>query len=159
MLRRLDVTVGCGERGATAPEGSGYPHAEALIADLRTRETGLRAARGSAPADGLVRPVRREVETFRFSTFRLDIRENSSRTNAALAALARTRHGGPAAPAPGAGPAWRAWLQAELTRPPHPGHTIPDLGPPETQTLGMLGLTPDTCHQLDPETVGSSGLS
>ena len=159
MLRRLDVTVACGERGATAPEGSGYPRAEALIADLRTLETGLREARCSAPADGLVRPVRREVETFRFSTFRLDIRENSSRTNAALAALARARHGGPAAPAPGAGPAWRAWLQAELTRPLRPGHTIPDLGPAETETLGMFGLIREMRDQLDREAIGSFVLS
>src|SRR2546428_11054192 len=115
MLRRLDVTVACSERGATAPEGSGYSHAEALIADLRTLETGLRDARCCTPADVLVRPVRREVETFRFSTFRLDIRENSTRTNAAPAALARSRHGSPAAPAPRAGPAWRGRPRPRLT--------------------------------------------
>ena len=159
MQRRLDVTITCGERGAAAPEGSGYPDAEALIADLRRLETGLRDARCRDPADLLVRPVRREVETFRFSTFRLDIRENAARTNAALAALARTRHGGPAAPAPGAGPAWRAWLQAELTRPLRPGHTIPDLGPAETETLGMFGLIREMRDQLDREAIGSFVLS
>ncbi len=161
MLRRLDVTIACGERGATAPEGSGYANAEALIADLRTLETGLRDARCSAPADVLVRPVRREVETFRFSTFRLDIRENSTRTNAALAALARSRDGGAAAPAPvpGAGPAWRAWLHAELTRPLRPGRPVPDLGPAETETLGMFRLIREMRDQLDREAIGSFVLS
>src|SRR3989454_1125462 len=161
MLRRLDVTIACGERGATAPEGSGYANAEALIADLRTLETGLRDTCCGAPADLLVRPVRREVETFRFSTFRLDIRENSTRTNAALAALARSRHDTPAAPAPvpGAGPAWRAWLHAELTRPLPSGHRVPDLGPAETETLGMFRLIREMRDQLDREAIGSFVLS
>jgi len=161
MLRRLDVTIACGERGATAPEGPGYQNAEALIADLRTLETGLRDARCGALADVLVRPMRREVEAFRFSTFRLDIRENSTRTNAALAALVRERHGGAAAPAPvpGAGPAWRAWLHAELTRPLRPGHRVPDLGPAETETLGMFRLIRDMRDQLDHEAIGSFVLS
>src|SRR5207245_2697302 len=129
------VSITCGERGAAAPEGSGYPDAEALIADLRRLETGLRDARCRDPADLLVRPVRREVETFRFSTFRLDIRENAARTNAALAALAGARHGGagphphphphPPAPAPGAGPPWRARLPAALARPLRPGPPPP----------------------------------
>src|SRR5439155_18715128 len=91
------------------------------------------------PADLLVRPVRREVETFRFSTFRLDIRENAARTNAALAALAGARHGGagphphphphPPPPPPRPGPASRAGLPAEPARPPPPGHRVPQLGP------------------------------
>jgi len=161
MLRRLDVTVTCGERGATAPEGSGYQNAEALIADLRTLETGLRDTCCGAPADLLVRPVRREVETFRFSTFRLDIRENSTRTNAALAALARAHPGSAvaSAPLPGAGPAWRAWLHAELTRPLRPGHRVPDLGPAETETLGMFRLIREMRDQLDREAIGSFVLS
>src|SRR3989449_5633699 len=49
------------------------------------------AARCRDAADLLVRPVRREVEAFRFSTFRLDIRDNSPRLSAALAALWRAR--------------------------------------------------------------------
>jgi len=169
MQRRLDVTITCGERGAAAPEGSGYPDAEALIADLRRLETGLRDARCRDPADLLVRPVRREVETFRFSTFRLDIRENAARTNAALAALAGARHGGagphphphphPPAPAPGAGPAWRAWLLAELARPLRPGHRVPDLGPAESETLGMFRLIREMRDQLDREAIGSFVLS
>src|SRR2546425_928041 len=161
MLRRLDVTIACGERGATAPEGSGYANAEALIADLRTLETGLRDTCCGAPADLLVRPVRREVETFRFSTFRLDIRENSTRTNAALAALARAHPGSAvaSAPLPGAGPAWRAWLHAELTRPLRPGHRVPDLGPAETETLGMFRLIREMRDQLDREAIGSFVLS
>src|SRR2546422_11298170 len=72
------------------------------------------AARCRDAADLLVRPVRREVEAFRFSTFRLDIRDNSPRLSAALAALWRARNDGdPPAPVSAA---WRSWLQAELAR-------------------------------------------
>jgi phosphoenolpyruvate carboxylase len=155
LLRRLDVTIACGERGATAPEASGYPCVDELIADLRTLEAALRGARCGGPADLLVRPVRREVETFRFSTFRLDIRENSTRTGAALAALARARQGA----APGQGHAWRTWLQGELARPLRPGHQVPDLGPEGEETLGMFRLIRDMREQLDREAIGSFVLS
>src|SRR2546426_367461 len=151
MQRRLDATIACGERGAVAPEGSGYPDAEALIADLRTLETGRRDARWRCRGGVVVRRARREVESFRFSTFRLDIRENAARTNAALAALAGAGHG--------AGPAWRAWLLAELARPLRPGHRVPDLGPAESETLGMFRLIREMRDQLDREAIGSFVLS
>src|SRR2546422_4450528 len=62
----------------------------------------------------LVRPVRREVEVFRFSPFRLDVRDNSPRVNGALAALWRARNSGdpPSPPSPEGG----TWLQNELGR-------------------------------------------
>src|SRR2546430_13484086 len=47
----------------------------------------------------------REVEAFRFSTFRLDIRENSTRLNESLRALWRTRS--PAEPPALESPEWR----------------------------------------------------
>src|SRR5439155_221982 len=74
MLRKLDATLTSAERRETAPETAAYRTADELIADLRTLEDGLVAARGERAADLLVRPVRREVEAFRFSTFRLDVR-------------------------------------------------------------------------------------
>src|SRR5207247_2581228 len=115
MLRRLDCSL------ASAEGDSGYATADDLIGDLRTLEAGLAAARCRDAADLLVRPVRREVEAFRFSTFRLDIRDNSPRLSAALAALWRARNDGdPPAPASAA---WRSWLQAELARPLRPGRT------------------------------------
>ena len=41
-----------------------------------------------------VRPVRREVEAFRFSTVRLDVRENTTKLNVALRELWRAGNGG-----------------------------------------------------------------
>src|SRR3989440_8753736 len=115
VLRRLDATLVCAERGEIAPEAAGYATADDLIADLRTLEGGLADARCATAAAPLVRPVRREVEAFRFSTFRLDIRENSTRLNEALLELWHTRSS--AEPPAPESPAWRAWLQAELGRP------------------------------------------
>src|SRR5207247_88627 len=88
VQRRLDATIACGERGAAAPEGSGYPDAEALIADLRTLETGVRDARCRGP-----------------------------------------------------------------------GHRVPDLGPAESETLGMFRLIREMRDQLDREAIGSFVLS
>src|SRR3546814_5011465 len=54
-----------------------------ISADVRALERALAQA---APllAPSLVRPVRREIEIFRFSTVRLDIRENTTRLHQAL---------------------------------------------------------------------------
>src|SRR2546427_12588639 len=118
MLRKLDATLTSAERRETGPETAAYRTADELIADLRTLEDGLVAACGGRAVDLLVRPVRREVEAFRFSTFRLEVRDNSARVYAAVAALARARS--PDEPPAPASPAWRAWLQGELARPLRP---------------------------------------
>src|SRR5438128_10937424 len=101
----------------------GYRTADDLIADLRSLETGLTAARAGSAAGLLVRPVRREVEAFRFSTFRLEVRENTTRLDAALSALWR-------APTPGDPPAPRAppspaSLPAAPARTPPPAPQLP----------------------------------
>ena len=64
-----------------------YANADALIADLADRAARWRRRISAALAANLVKPVRREVETFRFTTVRLDVRENTTKLNAALHAL------------------------------------------------------------------------
>ena len=76
-----------------------------------------RVPAGREIAAALVRPVRREVESFRFSTVRLDVRENTTKLNAALGDLWRAggrdrRSARARTPRRGA-----AWLAAELARP------------------------------------------
>ncbi|PYP58809.1 MAG: phosphoenolpyruvate carboxylase [Gemmatimonadetes bacterium] len=159
VLRRLDATLVCAERGETAPEAAGYPTADELIADLRTLEAGLTEAQCATSAELFVGPVRREVEAFRFSTFRLDIRENSTRLNEGLRALWLARsHAEPPAPE---SPEWRAWLQAELGRPlgadPAPLELPTEGGAAET--AGMFRLIRETRDRLDREAIGSFVLS
>ena len=157
MLRKLDVTLTSAERRETAPETAAYRTADELIGDLRTLEDGLVAARGARAADLLVRPVRREVEAFRFSTFRLDVRDNSPRVNAALAALWRARHSGdPPSPA---SPEWRTWLQSELARPLHLPADRPAPPPEALETIGLFRLIHEVRECLDREAVGTFILS
>lgn len=155
MLRRLDVALKSAERHEPSAEPPAYATADELSGDLRTLEAGLSAARCGRAADLLVRPVRREVDAFRFSTFRLDVRDNSPRVSAALTALWSARNAG-AAPAPGSAP-WRQWLQSELGRPLRPGEPEP---PPEAlELVGLFRLVREMRDKLDREAIGSFVLS
>src|SRR2546430_16944007 len=87
----------------------------------------------------------REVEAFRFSTFRLDIRENSTRLNEALRALWHTRS--PAEPPALESPAWRPWLQGGLGRP---------LGPGPPRGLPPAGATAEAGGRLTPSAPGAA---
>ena len=160
MLQRLDTTIEHASRGRRAPEGCGYPTADELVADLRVLETGLSDAGCGGLAIRRVRPVRREVEVFRFSTFRLDVRENTVRVHEALAALYRAQSGEGEAepPPPGSGP-WRAWLQSELARPLGPEHVPPALPGAAGETLGMLRLIQEVRHDVDRAAIGTFILS
>jgi phosphoenolpyruvate carboxylase len=149
MLRRLDQALAGDETH------HGYTTADELIADLRTLEAGLVAARCAAVANLLVRPLRREVEAFRFSTFRLDVRDNSPRVTAALAALWRARNSGE--PPDPTSAAWRAWLLSELGRPLQRARAAP---PPEAVELcGLFQLICEMRDRLDREAIGSFILS
>jgi len=159
MLRRLDATLTCAEHGETAPETAGYCTADELIADLGTLESGLADAHAVAAAARLVRPVRREVEAFRFSTFRLDLRDNTTRLAAALTALWCARHPGDSPPPAPASPAWSAWLQGELARPLQRDCPPPSLPPEANETLGMFRLIRELRDGLDREAIGSFILS
>ncbi|HEY6208152.1 MAG TPA: phosphoenolpyruvate carboxylase, partial [Gemmatimonadales bacterium] len=157
MLQRLDLTLACAEQGTTGPGESGYQTADELISDLRVLEAGLAAVRCMGAAEHLVRPVRREVETFRFSTFRLDVRENSLRVNQALAALWRAGTG--AEPPASTSPQWRAWLQAELSRPLSSERTPPALPAEEAETAGMFRVIREMREHVDREAIGGFVLS
>ena len=104
-----------------------------------------------------MRPVRREVEAFRFSTVRLDVRENTTKLNAALRALHSATTG--AAEAPGDPEAWRTWVAAELARPLAPDTPVPTLPKDSAETLGMFALVRQLRDEVDREAFGSFVLS
>jgi phosphoenolpyruvate carboxylase len=158
MLRRLEVMIRATDRGDTTPDPTGYLAADALVGDLRLIETELLEAGRAEVAELYVRPVRREVEAFRFSTVRLDVRENTTKLNGALGALWQAAGGGADAARP-EGEAWRAWLAAELARPLGPGASPPALPADATETQGMFRLVRQLREEIDREAFGTFILS
>jgi phosphoenolpyruvate carboxylase len=160
MGRRLDAMIAASERGRTEPDPAGYTSAEALIADLRLIEDALGTAGSTSLARTLVRPVRREVESFRFSTVNLDARENTTKLNAALADLWRVSTGQEGAEAPDSGAdAWRQWLGAELARSLTPESRTPALPAASAETLGMFQLVGQLREEIDRQAFGTFVLS
>jgi phosphoenolpyruvate carboxylase len=103
--------------------------------------------------------VRREVETFRFSTVRLDLRENSTRTTQALSALWRITTGQEGDPPAVQSAEWKVWLLAELAKP-RRGERPLDLFPPDVrETIGLFRLVREMRAELDREAFGSFILS
>jgi phosphoenolpyruvate carboxylase len=164
MIRRLDAMVAAAERGELTAAAAGYTTPEGLVADLRLIEDTLTQGGSPSLATTLVRPVRREVESFRFSTVRLDVRENTTRLNAALADLWRHGEagtGGPNGsddPEPRSEP-WRQWIAAELARPLSPQTTAPELPEESAETVGMFQLVRDLRAKIDREAFGAFVLS
>ena len=112
MLARIDVTISHAMREEPAPENTGYRNADRLMDDIDLMRNALAAGGARRLSDALLLPLRREVGVFRFSTVRLDIRENSMRVNQTLAAMFRLRHG--VEPPRAESPEWKRWLLAEL---------------------------------------------
>jgi phosphoenolpyruvate carboxylase len=118
VLRKLDATLADAQRrGAGTPVPGGYANADELAAALRAMEQALLASGSDALADAYVRPLRHEVETFRFSTVQLDLRENTTVINKTLLALWRAQAKPGTEPPDLQSEGWKAWLLAELARP------------------------------------------
>jgi phosphoenolpyruvate carboxylase len=159
VLRKLDATI-----ARTAGNGSGegrpyYANAAELILDLRVLERALEEANLASIATDLVRPVRYAAQLFRFSTVRLDLRENTTRTTETLQALWRATSGQSGEPPGPKSEVWKSWLLAELARPREGGRVLTGLPPEAEETLAMLRLVPEMRGRLDREAFGSFILS
>ena len=159
MLRRIQLMIEHTERGDTRPDPAGYASADALLADLRLMEDELIEGGRPELATALVRPVRREVESFRFSTVRLDVRENTTKLNAALADLWRT--GGGAGDPPGAGLGGMARLAGGGAGPAaHAGRARRRrCGGVRPRRFGMFQLVRRLREEIDREAFGAFVLS
>jgi phosphoenolpyruvate carboxylase len=157
MVRKLDESLASvqGRRTVRAH----YGNADELVVDLRVLEKALLDAGCSSIADDLVRPVRWAVEIFRFSTVRLDLRENTTRTTQALQAMWRAATPGRDAPPSPDSTDWRSWLMGELARPRSGDRTLADLPAEAQETLAMFRLVGEMRHQLDRDAFGSFILS
>jgi phosphoenolpyruvate carboxylase len=158
MLRRIQVMIERTEQGDTRVDPAGYASADALLADLKMIEDELLQDGRPEIAAAIVRPVRREVESFRFSTVRLDVRENTTKLNAALHELWRLGGNEGEAPAPGTD-GWRAWLAGELARPLPPNPALPAPAEEFAETFGMFQLVRRLREEIDREAFGAFVLS
>lgn len=158
MLVRLDATILATERGER-PTGSAYRSSQEMVDELAAIEEGLVHARCAEIAKQLVKPMRREVETFGFRTVSLDLRDNTTTTNRALAAIWRQQHGEDATPPDSLSPEWCAWITAELERP--IGATPPLASKPADaeSTLGMLALVKESGDVMDERAFNAMVLS
>ncbi|MGH8582580.1 MAG: phosphoenolpyruvate carboxylase [Gammaproteobacteria bacterium] len=157
MLRKLEAMPAlAGTQGPAAAWA--YRDADALIADLLSMEQGLEAAHCPLQARSMVRPLRREVEVFRFRTVRLDLRENTTVINATLAALWETRHAG-RAPPDQASPGWRHWLDEALAEPLEGWPGAEALNGPAAATLGLFRMVAELRGEVDREAFGNFILS
>lgn len=159
VMVRLDGAIHHAEQGRTAPPGEGYSAAEELLADLRAVEQGLIEGGSPRIAASLVRPIRREAETFRFSTVRLDLRENSTRLAQALVPLWRATTGQEGEPPEIESQEWKAWLVAELGKPRKGDRDLSSFPPEVQETMGMFRVVREMRAELDREAFGSFVLS
>ncbi|BDV33189.1 phosphoenolpyruvate carboxylase [Methylocystis iwaonis] len=156
ILRKIDNTLAATNDEPTT--GPRYTSADKLIGDLLLLESVLIDAKSEALATDLVRPLRRAVEIFRFSTVRLDIRQNTTRTTSALQELWRIKTEGETAPDV-TSDEWRAWLMKELDAPraaPIPRDT---LTADTRDIIEMFEVVADMRARLDREAFGSFILS
>jgi phosphoenolpyruvate carboxylase len=160
VLRRLEATMARIEGQDIGGPGAPYANADELILDLRVIESALEQANSPSLAKNLVKPVRRAVEIFRFSTVRLDLRENTTKTTAALQALwwATAGHGDDTPPELGSRE-WRVWLYRELARPLTGPRLIPDLPAEATELIEMFAQAATVRRKIDRDAIGSFILS
>ena len=154
MQAKLDRALSMGPSERHPPEPATYNGADELIADLKLFEQEIQRMIGHRLANATVRPLRREVEIFRFSTARLDLRENSAKITEALVELWRIRVGGDPPPAADS-PEWKAWLLAELGRRRHDAPPLESLPAAAAETIGLFKLVSELRATVDREAFGS----
>ncbi len=156
ILRKLDQTI-LATKGEETNDVR-YANADELIGDLRVLEQGLIDGASAPLARDFVRPVRRAVETFRFSTVRLDLRENTTRSTKALHELWRLKTGDETPPDVDA-PQWRDWLMQELNAPAGAPVDRVRLSDEARDTIEMFEVVVDLRTRLDREAFGNFILS
>ncbi|HKV52595.1 MAG TPA: phosphoenolpyruvate carboxylase [Gemmatimonadaceae bacterium] len=147
MQDRLAATAGA------ATHAPPYASADEMVAEVRQLERALGEARCERIARRVVAPIRREVEAFRFSLVRLDVRDHARRLRAATAALRpRLEDGSPTAAGDDA-----AWLRGALVLP----RRAPGAGDPEppNDALEVLREMRATRAHVDRRAFGSYVVS
>ncbi len=157
IRRKLEATLSAVERDTTILTTFAYFNPDQMVDDLKAMEQGLIEARCEGSAETLVKPLRREVETFGFRTVSLDLRQNTTVTNRALAAVYEKLEG--ASPPAPESPAWQQWVLAELERPLQRHPDLNGLAEEAVEVLATLHLTVEPRPLVDREAFGGFVLS
>jgi phosphoenolpyruvate carboxylase len=158
MLARIDVTIEHAAREQPAPENTGYRNADRLMDDIDLMRDALAASGARRLSDALLLPLRREIGVFRFSTVRLDVRENSTRINQTLAAMFRHSHDGAEPPATESAE-WKQWLLAELGTPRSERRRYEGLPEDAAETLATFRIIARMREEIDRDAFGALILS
>ncbi len=157
IRRKLEATLSAVERNAALHAAYSYATADQMAGDLKVVEDGLHASRCGALSRLLIEPMRREVEIFGFRTVSLDLRQNTTVTNRALAAVYRKIE---KAPAPEINSdEWRRWVTSELARPFERRPDFDGLPAEAEEMLNTLRLVIEPRSVVDHEAVGCFILS
>jgi phosphoenolpyruvate carboxylase len=154
---KLEETLPSAERFELPSAGLGYRSADELLSDLARMNNALIEAGAESIAKALILPLQREVGIFRFSTVRLDIRENTIRMNKTLAEIYQIVQG-VSAPAEDSAE-WKAWLMSELTKPRTAHRDLSALSSEAAETLETFRVIAEMRQKIDREAFGSLILS
>jgi len=157
MRLKLIKTLEESTNRALPDPDTGYRSADALIQDVKLMYTALREAGIASVADSLLLPLLREVGIFRFSTVRLDIRENTLRINQTLSELYR-RSQNTDAPASDS-EEWKRWILNELSTPRSAVSEVSDLSAEARETLDTFRVIAELRQTIDREAFGALILS
>lgn len=158
MLRSVDATLNNIENPSKS--NIAYHRAADLAADLKTLEQGLIDAKCEHLSAMNVRPLRHMVETFGFRTASLDLRENTTVTNAVLAEIWQALHQKTHFDIPDfESEEWKQWITRELMQPLRVVPRIDYLSEQAQSTLAMLEQVKLYQRKLDSKTFGVCILS
>ncbi|MDH3742852.1 MAG: phosphoenolpyruvate carboxylase, partial [Hyphomicrobiales bacterium] len=137
----------------------GYERASDLGDDIAALERALLQMRAISLASVVVRPFRREIETFGFRAMSLDIRQNSDVINRTIHDIWRLNAASPdEVPAP-ASPAWGAKLRSELSAQTQDAPVMDGLSDEAAEAMQLFGLLAETLQGPDQKAIGAFILS
>ncbi len=151
---RLQATFG------SNPQGTGFRNTEELIEELLAAEETLANLQSVSIASTLIRPVRREVETFGFRSMSLDIRQNTTVINRVLQEIWQKLNpsSNKTCSEPGTA-AWSKWINEELEKPLGFLPRFRGISEETRELLDLLDLIRDTIEGPDPQAIGTFILS
>ena len=137
-----------------------YHSADELISNLKLMEKALIDSNSNLLSEVMLVPLRREVEAFRFKTVSMDLRQNSTTTNATLQAIWSALTGLKISKCPAQdSEKWKKWLLSELTRPLNYDIRFRNLPDQAQETIELMQLVAETRTKMDKEAISCFILS